>query len=126
MEFSAQEPTRETVWPIWVTEILHGIPCGVCNFPVYIVPPMGSRVSFINSRHPCGFLCGEFHSIQSRMGHHAENFSRCRLTWVPIVSYAFPWIPMQSHAETHMEIFNRINLATEGWRCDRNPRSQVN
>ena len=23
---------------------------------------------------------------------------------------------MQSHAETHMEIFNRINLVTEEWR----------
>ena len=56
--------------------------------------------------HPCGFLCGKFQPIQSRMvsfmGHHAENFSRYRLTWIPardpIVSYAFPWTPMDSHA----------------------------
>ena len=48
----------------------------------------------------------------SFMGHHADSFSPCRLTWVPardpIVSYAFPWIPMQSHAETHMGIRNRV------------------
>ena len=66
----------------------------------------------------------------SFMGHHGENFSPCRFTWVPardpIFSYAFSSIPMQSHAETHMGIFNRINLVTEGWRFDRNPRSQVN
>ena len=44
----------------------------------------------------------------SFMGHHADNFSLCRLTWVPardpIVSYVFPWIPMQSHAKTMLNL----------------------
>ena len=47
MEFSAQEPTKETMRTIWVTKILHGIPSGVCNFPVVYSAPYGIPYEFL-------------------------------------------------------------------------------
>ena len=135
---SPRRPTRSPKWfPVWRISS-HKVPYGFLYGPpskkFRPIPHMESRVSFINSRRPIRSplwfpVWGiSFHTVPYGFlyGPNAENFSRCRLTWVPIVSYAFRWIPMKSHAETHMEIFNRINLVTVGWRYDRNSRSQVN
>ena len=43
VEFLAQEPTRETVWMIWVNKILQRNPCGVCNSPVVNLVTEGWR-----------------------------------------------------------------------------------
>ena len=118
-------PRRSTRCPTWVptrlissytvpSGSLYGSPCR--NICPTLPPTWVSSTQVVLHDLPRGFLCEEFHPIQSGMvsfmGHHAGNFSPCWLTLIlardPIVSYAFPWIPMQSHAETHMGIYNRV------------------
>ena len=39
----SQQPTRESVWTIWVNKILHWIPCGICNSPLVNLVTEGWR-----------------------------------------------------------------------------------
>ena len=68
----------------------------------HIDPAWVSLTHIILHGLPCGFLCGEFYPIQSRMvsfmGHHAYNFSPRRLpenwsekTWFSLKTLEFLW-----------------------------------
>ena len=132
---TSRRPTRSPLWfCVWRISS-HTVPYGfLYGLPSRkfhpILPHMGSRVSFINPlrpiRSPLVVSCvGNFipyspvwfplWAIMQKISPDTDLHQFLHgILLFPMHFHGFPWIPMQSRTETHMEAFKRINLVTEG------------
>ena len=110
-----RRPTRSPSWVLVRVISSYTVQYGLvyespCRNIRPTLPHIGSHVSFINPRRPIRSplwfpvwgIASDTAPYGFLYGPPCRQFLPCRLTWVPardlIVSYAFPWIPIDSHA----------------------------